>query len=91
MFKWRNESVDTDYKTMYYELLHKYDKLKDEKVGLECELTSVKGQVQNMKLKPALSAQCKNCKYCIASRWDGDILGCCKGLVCDDFEKDDEE
>lgn len=88
MFKKHNA---VDYKAECSRLEEEIYNLKKENAMLKSELADIKPIIEEADLKPAVSLQCKNCKYCISSRWDGNILGCCKGLVCDDFENNDEE
>ena len=59
---------------------HELDKAK-------MELKIIKPVLESGTLKPAVSKSCYDCKYCVRSRWNGDILGCNKDLVCGDFTK----
>lgn len=49
------------------------------------ELECIKPIVESKKLKPAVSKSCENCRYVVTSRWDGEVLGCRKDCVCEDF------
>lgn len=41
--------------------------------------------IKDQRMKPAISRFCELCDYRVMS---GDnVIGCCKGLVCDDFER----
>ena len=51
------------------------------------ELKIIKPVLESGTLKPAISKSCGDCKYCVKSSWNGDILGCNKDLVCGDFTK----
>ena len=57
---------------------------------LEGELVAVKPVVANPTFKQAVSKNCTYCKYVLRSRWNGDILGCMKDNVCEDFVKKEE-
>lgn len=54
---------------------------------LEGELIAVKPVVANPTFKQAVSKDCLCCKYALSSTWNGDILGCIKDNVCEDFVK----
>lgn len=54
---------------------------------LEEELIAVKPIVANPTFKQAVSKDCACCKYVISSTWNGNILGCMKDNVCEDFVK----
>lgn len=54
---------------------------------LEGELIAVKPVVGNPTFKQAVSRDCSYCKYALNSTWNGDILGCIKDNVCEDFVK----
>lgn len=55
------------------------------------ELDSIKPILTSKDYKPAISEDCKCCKYVVISRWDKAVLGCRKGNLCDDFEEDKVE
>ena len=63
----------------------------DKKVAmLEKELAAIKPVIENPDFKPAISAKCIECKLAARSTFTGQLLGCIKGLVCDDFERKDD-
>ena len=47
--------------------------------------------VNEGKLSPAISKMCRSCKYCITSIYNGVVLGCNHGCVCEYFVPDREE
>lgn len=56
---------------------------------LKMELEAVKPILENPNLKPAFSEHCRNCEFVVRSPWNGDILRCRKGVICDDFKERD--
>lgn len=52
---------------------------------LSHELDKITPVVESKDYKPALSKDCGTCKYVVKSTHDGNILGCCKDNVCDDY------
>lgn len=73
------------------ELESKIEKLTDEKRKLEWELDAIKPVIETKQLKPAVSSTCKTCRFCVKSRWNGDIIGCCKDVVCNDFRPEESD
>ena len=72
----------------YIDLLKKKNMDLEHKIKcLEGELIAVKPVVANPTFKQAVSKDCSRCKYVLNSRWNGDILGCMKDNVCEDFVK----
>ena len=71
-------------------LRRKNDDLRYKIKCLEEELVAVKPVVANPTFKQAVSKDCSYCKYVLRSRWNGDILGCMKDNVCEDFVKKEE-
>lgn len=63
------------------------DDLKYKVNCLEGELIAVKPVVAKSTFKQAVSRDCSCCKYALNSTWNGDILGCIKDNVCEDFVK----
>ena len=68
------------------------DSLKDEnfelmksKQSLLMELDSIKPVINSPGYEPALSRDCGDCKYVVRGRWNGEIIGCRKNNVCEDF------
>lgn len=66
------------------------DKYEYECKVLENKLKEIEPIVESKKLKPAISTNCLDCKFCIRSRHGGDILGCCHDNVCDDYDPKEE-
>ena len=54
----------------------------------EKELTAIKPIVGNAKYEPPVSKDCGECKFVIISRFSGDVVGCRRNMVCDDFRKE---
>lgn len=55
------------------------------KQSLLMELDSIKPVINSPGYEPALSRDCGDCKYVARGRWNGEIIGCRKNNVCDDF------
>lgn len=55
------------------------------------ELKAIKPVIETGKLKPAVSKYCGDCKHCVKSTWNSDILGCNKDCICGDFKPIDLE
>ena len=75
-----------DYKEKYFEIDKKYQDLQFENLNLKAELKCIKPIVESKDYKPALSKDCGDCKFCVRSPWNNDIIGCRKDNVCADFE-----
>ena len=75
-----------DYKEKYFEIDEKYQDLQFENLNLKAELKCIKPIVESKDYKPALSKNCGDCKFCVRSPWNNDIIGCRKDNVCADFE-----
>lgn len=75
-----------DYKEKYFEINEKYQDLQFENLNLKAELKCIKPIVESKDYKPALSKDCGDCKFCVRSPWNNDIIGCRKDNVCADFE-----
>lgn len=89
MFKRFNEPVETiDYKAKYLELDKKYRDIEEENTKLKIELGMIKPVFEKVELEPAVSIYCRDCEYCVRSSWSGDIIGCCKKVVCEDYKKE---
>lgn len=70
----------------YVEKLQKYiNDLEFEKLKLIQELGVTKPILKSGDYKPAISRDCADCKYAARSTWNGDVLGCRKDNLCDDF------
>lgn len=70
-----------------------YEYLKDLKRGLsnaKHELELIKPDLESGKLRPAVSEWCRDCKFAHVSRYNGQVLGCRKGVVCDDYMSKEE-
>lgn len=75
-----------NYKEKYFEIDEKYQDLQYENLNLKAELKCIKPIVESKDYKPALSKDCGDCKFCVRSPWNNDIIGCRKDNVCADFE-----
>ena len=75
---------DCGYDYVLY-LQKKIRDVEDEKSKLEKELKSIKPIIQSERYKPAISTDCGDCKYCVRSPWNNEIIGCRKDIVCNDF------
>ena len=75
-----------DYTEKYFEIDKKYQDLQFENLNLKAELKCIKPIVESKDYKPALSKDCSDCKFCVRSPWNNDIIGCRKDNVCADFE-----
>ena len=75
-----------NYKEKYFEIDKKYQDLQFENLNLKAELKCIKPIVESKDYKPALSKDCGDCKFCVRSPWNNDIIGCRKDNVCADFE-----
>ena len=58
---------------------------KHEKYKVEAELKAIKPIIESKEYTPAISKDCGECKFVVRRRWSGDIIGCRKNGVCDDF------
>ena len=75
-----------NYKEKYFEIDEKYQDLQFENLNLKAELKCIKPIVESKDYKPALSKDCGDCKFCVRSPWNNDIIGCRKDNVGADFE-----
>lgn len=66
-------------------LENKIANLEREKVKIEKELKAIKPVIESKNYTQAISKDCGECKFVVRSRWNGDIIGCRKNGVCDDF------
>lgn len=84
------DKIYVDHNTYLYiqGLKCRLEKSESNASRLQRELDSIKHQIGDKELKPAVSEQCKRCFYCVKSDWNGRILGCCKDCVCKDFKKE---
>lgn len=55
------------------------------------ELEEIKPVVESKNYKPAISEDCLCCKYVILSNVTGNIIGCRKDNVCEDFAEKSED
>lgn len=66
-------------------------KVKHELEEIKHELEEIKPVVESKNYKPAISEDCLCCKYVIRSTVTGNIIGCRKDNVCEDFVKESED
>lgn len=69
----------TELRSKNWELEYTTSDLKD-------ELEKIKPVVETSGFKPAVTDKCGQCKFAYYSDYDDELMGCCKGMVCDDFE-----
>lgn len=65
---------------------NKRDELIRENARLKGELESIKPVLAVGGMRPAVHSLCKNCRFVVISKWNGDAIGCNKDLVCEDFK-----
>ena len=54
---------------------------------LKKEIAMLKPIIETSGFRPAVSDKCDQCKYAYFSDYDTSVvIGCCKGMVCEDFE-----
>lgn len=85
---------ETEYRNMrdeYYDTKSDLAECKSENAEMKNKIEIDWPVISNPILEPAISEQCRNCKYVIKSGWNNDVLKCCKNSVCMDFEKEGEE
>ena len=85
---------ETEYRNMrdkYYDIKSDLYECKRENAEMINKIEIDWPVISNPLLEPAISEQCKNCKYVIKSSWDGAVLKCCKNSVCMNFQKEGEE
>lgn len=61
-------------------------RLEEENAKLKDELEKIKPVFATPGFKPAVSIRCENCRFAYFSDYDDTLLGCCKNVVCEDFE-----
>ena len=83
--------IDKNALVYIKETIEKIERLKNENYRLSSELKAIKPVVESADYKPALSADCQDCIYCVKSRWSGEILGCRKDNICEDFKRGEKE
>lgn len=82
----KGELYHVDSKVKEY--INQLEEIQFEKRKLERELETIKPVLENPDLKQALSEKCNDCRFVVRSKWNGHILGCKKGIVCDDYERE---
>ena len=60
--------------------------LEEENAKLKEELEKIKPVFATPGFKPAVSIRCENCRFAYFSDYDDTLLGCCKDVVCENFE-----
>lgn len=85
------EAFEVDGHVFNYvlELKQEISSLKHTKIELERELKAIKPIVERKEYKPAVSEDCFNCIYVVKSSFNGDILGCRKDNVCEDYKPEE--
>lgn len=71
------------------DLEKKIDELERKNSKLQLELDTIKPVLETGNLTPAVSKSCKDCKFVVKSRFNNQILGCCRDSVCDKFQPED--
>lgn len=85
------EKFEVDGRVFNYvtELKEEIRDLKHKESELEGELKAIKPIVERKDYKPAVSEDCYNCMYVVKSPWNGNILGCRKDNVCEDYKPEE--
>lgn len=58
-------------------------RLKYENEKLKTELECIKPIIEKKELEPAISNRCDKCKFAVKSKWNNEVLGCCRKSVCE--------
>ena len=58
---------------------------------LRQELDSIRPVFEKTELKPAVSEYCETCKYCVRTRLNRAVIGCCKDITCEDYAPNEEK
>lgn len=58
---------------------------------LRQELDSIRPVFDKTELKPAVSEYCETCKYCVRTRLNRAVIGCCKDITCEDYVPNEEK
>ena len=82
----RLREVNEKYRIECNELRSKNCELEYTTSDLKNELEKIKPVVATSGFKPAVTDKCDKCKFAYYSDYDGELIGCLKGMVCDDFE-----
>lgn len=67
-------------------LIEELETLKYDNGELKRELELIKPVINTPGFKPAVSVRCDQCEYSYFSDYNSELLGCCKNVVCEDFE-----
>lgn len=65
--------------------------LKNTNFDLRQELDSIRPVFEKTELKPAVSEYCETCKYCVRTRLNRAVIGCCKDITCEDYAPNEEK
>ena len=84
-------SMSEDVYNSVCELKNKLEKVENENIKLVTELQIIKPVLEKKDLAPAVGSHCGYCRYAVKSRWDGEVIGCCKNIVCEDFIPEDNK
>ena len=82
--------VDIEVRNYVWALLDYIHDIRFEKHQLEAELKAIKPILENKDYKPAITKDCGDCRYVVRSKYSGDIIGCRKDIVCEDFKEKEE-
>lgn len=58
-------------------------RLKHENEKLKTELECIKPIIEKKELEPAISNRCDKCRFAVRSKWNNEVLGCCRKSVCE--------
>ena len=82
--KLMNENRGLTREVCHYE--SKARRLEEENAKLKDELEKIKPVFETPGFKPAVSILCEYCRFAYFSDYDDTLLGCCKDVVCENFE-----
>lgn len=78
--------MDDACREYIFSIEKKIRNIEHENMMLRGELEAIKPVLENKNHKPAMSKDCDECKYCVRSSWNGEVIGCRKDNVCEDFK-----
>lgn len=88
--KKRNQELEEKYVELRANAIGykaRIETLEYENKDLKDELAKIKPVIKTSGFRPAVSDKCDQCKYAYFSDYDTSVvIGCCKGMVCEDFE-----
>lgn len=82
--------ADNEVRSYIFAMKRYINELERTKANLEKELEAIKPIITHPDYKPAVSAECRACDYAAHSRWSGDLIGCRKHMLCEDFKRKED-